>query len=34
LDRHYKIEHAFNHVAKLRKDQPTDLGDVALKKNK
>ena len=32
LDLDYKIEHASDHVAKFRGDRPTDLGDLALKK--
>jgi len=32
LDRHYKLEHASDHLAKFRGDRPTNLKDLALKK--
>jgi len=34
LDRNYKFEHTFRHVAKFRGDRPTELEDLMAKKRK
>jgi len=34
LDWDYKIKHASDHVAKFHSDQPTELGNLVLKKKK